>query len=108
MNKVDMEIKSQILVVLAREGIPVTKIILFSSRARVGSREDSDYDILVIVAKPLAFKDKIEVSEKIRDRLVKLDIASDIMVKSEADIECYRNKIGSVVGEALREGVTIW
>lgn len=107
MNKIDMEIKSQILAVLAKEGVPVRKIILFGSRARGESREDSDYDLLVIVAKPLTFREKVEVSEKIRDRLVGLNIASDIVVKSEVDVEYYRNKIGSVVREALKEGVTI-
>jgi hypothetical protein len=39
--------------------------------------------------------------------MVKLHIPTDIIVKSEEEIAYYRDKIGSIVREALKKGISI-
>lgn len=101
------KIKSHILMVLGEMGISVEKIILFGSRARGDFSRFSDYDILLIVDRTFTTKEKMVISERVRDSMVKLHIPIDIIVKSEEEIAYYRNKIGSIVREALKEGVSI-
>ncbi|VUT26372.1 MAG: Nucleotidyltransferase domain protein [Candidatus Methanolliviera sp. GoM_oil] len=101
------KIKSQILMVLGEMGISVEKIILFGSRARGDFSRFSDYDILLIVNRTFTTKEKMVISERVRDSMVKLHIPTDIIIKSEEEIAYYRDKIGSIVREALKEGVSI-
>jgi predicted nucleotidyltransferase len=88
------DIKNLVLENLNEMGISSKKVILPGSRARGDSNRYSDYDILII-------------TENIRDSLVKIQIPSDIIIKSEKEVKYYRDKIGSIVREALREGIVI-
>ena len=101
------KVKKKIVCVLNKNGIRLEKLVFFGSRARGDFDEWSDYDILVITENALNMKEKINISEKIRDELVKLRIASDIIMKSLDEVEYYRKKIGSVVREALKERITL-
>ena len=101
------EMKQQILATLSKMDISVKRIILFGSRARGEFEKYSDYDIFIVTEKTFSFQEKMAISEKIRDGLVKLRIASDIIMKSEEEVEYYQSKIGSVVREALKEGVIL-
>ncbi|MEK7396797.1 MAG: nucleotidyltransferase domain-containing protein [Candidatus Poribacteria bacterium] len=100
-------IKDQITKSIDEMGVSVESIILFGSRARGDYNEDSDYDILIVTEKTFPFKEKIRIADTVRKRLVKLRISSDIIIKSPNEIEYFRDKIGSVTREALREGVTL-
>ena len=55
--------------------------------------------------KTLTFREKMEISKKLRVNLAKF--AVDIIIKSEEEAELLRNEIGTVVKEALREGVVL-
>ncbi len=101
------EIKEQIIKSLDEMGISYESIILFGSRARGDYNEDSDYDILIVTKETFPFKEKIRISEAVRDYVVKLHIPSDVMIRSHNEIEYFRNKIGSVVGEAMQEGIIL-
>ena len=83
------------------------KIILFGSRARDDFSEGSDYDILIIVQKSLAIEEKMRLLARLRKELAKKGIDADIIIKSNDEVEYYKDKIGSVVKTALKEGVAL-
>ena len=83
------------------------KLILFGSRARGDFSVRSDYDILIIVQKSLGIKEKMRLSARLRRELAKKGIDADIILKSNDEIDYYKDKIGSVVRSALKEGVAL-
>ncbi|PKP60684.1 MAG: nucleotidyltransferase domain-containing protein [Candidatus Altiarchaeales archaeon HGW-Altiarchaeales-1] len=100
-------IKDDILKCLNEVGVSVKKVILFGSRARGDYTKHSDYDFLIITEKRYTFKEKIEISGKIRKLFVRFHIPSDIIIKSDDEVEYLKDKIGSVIRLALKEGITI-
>lgn len=103
--KPEEKIKRTIVEILEKLDIRVKAVILFGSRAREDYQEGSDYDILVVIDKTLSGKEKMEVSKRLRMALVEFPI--DIILKSEEEIEAQKDMIGSVVREALKEGITL-
>lgn len=89
------------------ENLDCEKIILFGSRARGDFRERSDYDILVIVKVFLTIKEKMKLTGLLRKELAKIGIDADIIIKSQDELDYYKEKIGSVVKSALKEGVAL-
>ncbi len=98
-------IKAEILKCLAERGVTVRNIILFGSRARGDFSKFSDYDFVIVIKETLTFKEKMEISKKIRTQLSKY--ALDVIIKSEQEVEVMKNQIGTVVREALKEGVQV-
>jgi len=60
---------------------------------------------LVVMDKTLSHREKMEISKRLRMALVEFPI--DIILKSEEEIEAQKDMIGSVVREALKEGITL-
>jgi predicted nucleotidyltransferase len=83
------------------------KIILFGSRAKDTAGDTSDYDLLVITKENLTVKEERHLSSLIRKRLAGLDIDADVIIRSESEAIYFMNKPGSIVREALREGLPI-
>ncbi len=83
------------------------QIILFGSRARGDFYKQSDYDILIILKSTLSIKEKINLSTQIRRKLAACGIDADIIIKSKSEAAYYKNRIGNVVREALKEGVVL-
>jgi len=83
------------------------RIILFGSRARNDFSERSDYDILIILRKSITIEEKMKILSNLRNQLAHKGIDADIILKSTDEVEYYKDKIGSVVKTALREGVAI-
>jgi len=83
------------------------KIILFGSRARGDSSEKSDYDFMIIMKNNLIPREKIKLSSLLRKKLAKKGIDADLVIKSKDELYDYKTKIGSVVREALKEGITL-
>ena len=100
-------IKEQIMKSLDEMEVSIESIILFGSRARGDYNEDSDYDILIITKETFPFKEKLRISESIRDWVVKLHIPSDIIIRSRDEVDHLRNDIGSFIREAVQEGVVL-
>jgi len=100
-------IKSQISKLIFEMDIPLEKIILFGSRARGDFTKHSDWDILIVVSKDLTIKEKMELMDKIIKRLSDCYIPCDVIIKSVREMEYYKDFIGSVVREAMKEGVVI-
>ena len=65
------QIKQIILEEAGKLNIKIEKIILFGSRARGDYREDSDYDILIIVRERIDWKTKNKLYARIHRRLVR-------------------------------------
>ena len=89
-------------------GVSVERIILFGSRARGDYREDSDYDILVVVKNKLSRKIKIDLLVNISSRLIDaINAPVDVIVVSETSWRKYRSAPGTVLYSASKEGVLV-
>jgi predicted nucleotidyltransferase len=107
MNEKLNEIKRIIIEELEKENIKVHKIILFGSRARGDFKEDSDWDILVVVDRKLSFCKKWDIIDRIKLKLARNKIPNDIILKSHLELFENKNNIGSVVYYAIKEGKEI-
>lgn len=101
----DEETKKLILDVLS--SIRYSRVILFGSRARGDATKWSDYDLLVVMNEELTSPQKMTVAGSLRSTLAARGIYADIILRSDKEIDYYKNKIGSVVREALKEGVVL-
>ena len=101
------KIREVIIDTLGECGLKPKKMILFGSRAREDYREDSDWDVLVVVDRKLTRKEKMSISSTIRKRLADIYIDCDLILKSEEEVEFCKNLLGTVTREALREGVLL-
>lgn len=81
------------------------KIILFGSWARGTAREDSDLDLLVVLAKTEHTR---KAAIQIGNLLSNLPIGKDIIVTTPEDIEKYGKTVGNILLPALTEGKVIY
>jgi predicted nucleotidyltransferase len=88
-------------------GLKVVKIILFGSRAKGTPKEDSDWDLLIIIDKDLDRNTKLETIVKIKRRLALLKIPNDIIINSIREFEERKENVGYMAYYASREGKTI-
>ncbi len=86
---------------------PDCRIILFGSRSRNDFNSQSDYDILVIVNNNMEVKEKRYYANMIMDKLAEMEILTDVIVRTEKDIDYYKEKIGSITREAISEGISL-
>ncbi|MFH1258961.1 MAG: nucleotidyltransferase domain-containing protein [Elusimicrobiota bacterium] len=86
-------------------GVSVKQIMLFGSRAKGNYSKYSDYDFLVITKRLFPIKEKRRISKIIRENLSKFPV--DIIIESEEEVKTLRNEIGTVVREAMKEGVVL-
>ncbi|AMM40013.1 nucleotidyltransferase [Candidatus Desulfofervidus auxilii] len=100
-------LKHTINKVMKQNKIDVTHTILFGSRARGDFKSESDWDVLVIVRNNLSIKEKMLYSKKVRENLAKLGIDCDLIIKSEKEVESSKEMFGSVIREALKEGMSL-
>jgi predicted nucleotidyltransferase len=100
-------IKKEISEILQSIGYSAKKIILFGSRARKDFTRFSDYDILVITDRDFEIKEKMSLSKKIREYLAKSGFDVDVIIKSDYEVQILRDKPGSIVRNALKEGVAL-
>ena len=101
------KIKKIIKEVLKEFRVNLKALILFGSRAKGNENKYSDWDFLIIVKEDLSFPKKRKIAKEIRVRLAELFIPCDIIIKSESEIEYYKNFIGSITRQALKEGIKI-
>ena len=91
----------------ALKNIQYNQIILFGSRAKGNNREDSDYDILVIVNNSFSMDEIRKIECDIRKKMATHLIDVDVLVRTEKMISKYENVSGTVIHEAMKEGVNI-
>ncbi|GMT43917.1 MAG: nucleotidyltransferase [bacterium] len=95
------------LILQAADDIKIVKVILFGSRARGDYNKYSDWDILVVVKDKKNIKEKQKLAKSIRTILARFLIDCDVIVKSEKELDYYKNFIGSITKEALKEGIKL-
>ena len=89
-------------------GVGVDRIILFGSRARGDFRDDSDYDILVVVKGKLDWRVKKELYGRIQRRLVgELRAPVDVVIVSLDYWRKYKDSPGTILYPAAKEGIAI-
>jgi len=106
MREIDIA-KELIIDEIEKFGFHVINIILFGSRARGDFKEDSDWDILVIVKEEFSIKEKRRLMGSIYKRLARLEDSYEIIIKTERDFERMKKVVGSLSYDADLEGVTI-
>jgi uncharacterized protein len=81
------------------------RVLLFGSAARGRMTKDSDLDVLVIVRGPTHRR---RMAQKIYRNLHGIDIAVDIIVATEEDLQKYGRRAGMILKPALREGRVLY
>lgn len=99
-------IKTSIFEILQDAGTSA-RIILFGSRAREDFTKFSDYDILLITDRTIEIREKMNLSKKIREYLAKAGFDVDVIIKSDTEVQFLRDKPGSIVRDALKEGIAL-
>jgi len=101
------KIKEKVYKIFREADVGVNRIILFGSRARGDWERDSDWDLLIVVDRELARNEKMKLSHLLRKELAEEYIPCDVIIKSEKEIEYYKDFFGTVTYEALKEGIEI-
>ncbi|RKX63617.1 MAG: nucleotidyltransferase domain-containing protein [Thermodesulfobacteriota bacterium] len=104
---IEEKIKEKVYKIFREANVGINRIILFGSRARGDWERGSDWDILIVVNKELTRNEKMTLSHLIRKELAEEYIPCDVIIKSEKEIEYYKNFFGTVTYEALKEGIEI-
>jgi len=100
-------IRDYILKTVKDLGASIKKIVLFGSRARKDFTPLSDYDILIITEKPFEINKKMSISKNIRQYLAHSGLDVDVIIKSENEVNILKDKPGSIVRNALKEGIAL-
>ncbi|HUW18581.1 MAG TPA: nucleotidyltransferase domain-containing protein [Sedimentisphaerales bacterium] len=87
--------------------IPYEKVILFGSQARGEATSQSDFDLLVILKEATPIGRKIHLSTMLRKSFASRMVDVDVLVKDASDVDYLKDKPGSVVRQALQEGVSL-
>ncbi len=83
----------------------IEQVILYGSKARGDSVEESDIDILIITEYPVPRETKYLISDIIYNNELKHDIIISAILVPQAD---YRNKITPFLINVRKEGIIIW
>ncbi|NJE10423.1 nucleotidyltransferase domain-containing protein [Thermococcus sp. MAR1] len=98
------EIRETIAREVEKAGLALVEVILFGSRARGDFREDSDWDILVVIKEPL---DRKKYRELWRGIYESLDVPADILIVSEDEFERLKDMKGYIYYYATKEGIKV-
>jgi predicted nucleotidyltransferase len=84
-----------------RRAAPQARIIVFGSRGRGDSRQDSDLDLLVIEPRLASVGQE---TSRLRLALGDLAVPVDLLVTSQAEFDYWRDTPNTLAYEAAREG----
>jgi len=83
------------------------KIVLFGSRARNEHRPDSDIDLLIIEESALPrHRRAVPLCDALAD--MPIDVDTEVVVYTPAEVEEWRNAKSAFVTTALREGRVLY
>ena len=101
---IDQDIIKEIIRSIVRVAKP-DRIVLFGSAARGEAGEESDTDLLV-VKKGVPHRRRL--AQEIYVSLIGISMAIDIIVVTPEDIEELKDGIGTIIPDALSEGIEIY
>jgi predicted nucleotidyltransferase len=81
------------------------RIILFGSAARGEMGPDSDIDLLVVKS---GVPHRGRLAQAIYPALFGIPVGVDVIVVTPEDVERHRDKLGTIIGPAIREGREIY
>ncbi len=81
------------------------RIILFGSAARGEMGPDSDLDLLVVKA---GVPHRRRLAQAIHRHLFGVGVPVDIIVVTPEDIQAFQDKVGTIIGPALKEGKLLY
>ena len=85
------------------------QVILFGSRARGDATAESDFDFVVVEAKPFdAGRCRRAESVRLYRALAGLGVCKDILVYSQDEVEYWRDSLNNILARALREGKVLY
>lgn len=96
----------QKMVDLIVERFQPEKVILFGSYARGDAGPDSDVDLLVV--KDAVDRRRRDVAAAMRSALWQIPGAKDVIVCTPGQYDPQRASLGSLIGEAHREGKVLF
>ncbi|NPV00545.1 MAG: nucleotidyltransferase domain-containing protein [Brevinematales bacterium] len=107
----DNEKQSKIISIIRAEckkqNYQLKKFILFGSRAQGSPRPDSDWDFLIVLNKPISWKEKMKLWIPINRNLAEIGCTADIIIKYEKDFERDKTDTGKVTYYANKLGITV-
>jgi predicted nucleotidyltransferase len=105
----EIEIQNSITTIIREEcenqGFNVRKLILFGSRVSGSLNNESDWDFIAILDKPISWSEKMKIWLPVNRRLGKLGVDADVLLKSEDDFEKDRLDTGKVSYYAYKNGI---
>jgi len=109
MKKAERKVADKVKEIVKTLGINCEKIILFGSRATENYTEDSDWDFLLVVKKPLSGKEKRTLKAKIRIELHNLFPTAfiDIIIVEKSRFHEEKDIINTISNEAFSFGVAV-
>lgn len=107
MEDIKALIKREIESAVKAFGLEIDRVILFGSRARGDSSEDSDWDILLVVRGKIDISGRRRLAKLLREKFADSLIDVDILVRTFEEFELYKNLLGTVTREASKEGILI-
>lgn len=81
------------------------RIILFGSTARGESGPQSDLDLLVVKT---GVAHRRRLAQRIYKHLLGVEVPVDVLVVTPEDVEAFKNRVGTMIGPALREGRVVY
>lgn len=92
---------------MLKEKFPVKEVILFGSKARGDSSEESDIDLLLLTSQPLHWKVRHAIIDALFDVEMKHDVVISIVVNTVYDWHEGICTVLPIHEEINREGVAI-
>jgi len=105
--KIEEIIKSIIEEVISLRGFTLYGIFLFGSRVKPDFKEDSDFDILVIIEDELSKRDIHKLTAEILILLHKQIrfISFDVIIKSRKNFEEEKDIVNTISNEVFHQGI---
>jgi len=92
---------------ILKERFPVREVILFGSKARGDSSDESDIDLLLLTARPLHWRERHAIVDALFDVEMKHDVVISIVVNTLYDWNEGVCTVLPIHKEITREGVAI-
>jgi predicted nucleotidyltransferase len=82
-----------------------SRILLFGSISTGRPGPDSDIDLMVVMK---GHVHRRKIAQEIYHHLIGIQTPVDIIVVTSTDVEQHSERVGSVIGQALKEGIEVY